>query len=76
MLLILHDLSAAFDRVDHNVLFFQLKYMFGLSGKVLQWFQSNLEQCSQRISVHFVSDILSLFTGVEQDSIPGLLVSQ
>jgi len=29
-----------------------LKDMFGLPGKVLEWFRSYLEQCSQRVSVH------------------------
>ena len=39
VLLVFLDLSAAFGTVDHNVLFCQLeKIMFGLSGKVLEWF--------------------------------------
>jgi len=29
-------MSAAFDTLDHNVLFPRLKDMFGLSGKVLE----------------------------------------
>ena len=42
------DLSAAFATADHNVLFSRLKDMFGLSGKVLEYFRSYLEQPSQR----------------------------
>jgi len=38
ILLVLLDLSDAFDTVDHNVVFSRLKDMFGLSGKVLGWF--------------------------------------
>ena len=36
VILVLLDLSAAFDIVDHNVLFSGLKDMFGLPGKVFE----------------------------------------
>jgi len=42
VLLVLLDLSAAFDIVDHNVLFSRLKDMFSLSDKVIESFQSYL----------------------------------
>ena len=38
VIVVLLDLSAAFDTVEHNVPFSRLKEMFGLSGRVLEWF--------------------------------------
>ena len=60
-LIVLLDLSAAFDTVEHNVLFSRLKDMFGLSGKVIEWFRSYLEQRSQRVSVHGIISDIQLF---------------
>ena len=75
VILVLLDLSAAFDTVDHNVPFSRLKDMFCRSGKVLEWFRSYLEQRSQRVSVHgILSDIQFLLSGVPQGSVLGLLV--
>ena len=70
VILVLMDVSAAFDTVDHNVLFFRLKDMFGLLDKVLELFRSYQEQCSQRVSVHGVlSDVQFLLSGVPQGSV-------
>ena len=75
VILVLLDLSAAFHTVDHNVLFCRLKDMFGLSGRVLEWFRSYLEQRSQRVSVHgILSDIQFMLSGVPQGSVLGRLV--
>ena len=49
--------------------------MFGLSGEVLEWFQSYPEQLCQRVSVHgILFDVHFLLSGVQQGKLLGLLV--
>ena len=45
--LILLDLSVAFDTTDHNILFSRLKLRFAVTGVVLKWLGSYLEDRTQ-----------------------------
>ena len=51
-LLVTLDLSAAFDTIDHVILLKRLHSNFGISGRVLSWFQCYLENSSQSIFVN------------------------
>ena len=68
-LLVLLDLSAAFDTVDHEVLLRRLEVTFGIADTALQWFRSYLAGRSQRVLLNgsFSGDF-SLPHGVPQGS--------
>ena len=65
VILVLLELTAAFDTVDHNVLFSELTYMFCLSDKVLESFQSYMEQRSQRVSVQGINKELKISSSLK-----------
>ena len=74
-LLVLLDLSAAFDTVDHGVLLNRLNTSFGVRGSALQWFTSYLLNRSQRVSCdQNLSEKFNLQCGVPQGSCLGLLL--
>ncbi|CAB3984911.1 Hypothetical predicted protein [Paramuricea clavata] len=74
-LLVLLDLSAAFDTVDHQVLLRSLEVSFGITGTALKWFKSYLTNRSQRVLINGnYSESFSLPHGVPQGSCLGPLL--
>ena len=74
-LLVLLDLSAAFDTVDHRILLHRLQFDFGISGSALNWIESYLSNRTQRIYIDGVlSSNFNLKFGVPQGSCLGPLL--
>jgi len=70
--LVLLDLSAAFDTVDHNVLLNRLSERYGIKGQALSWVESYLSDRKQFITVEGVrSTEHTLDCNVPQGSVLG-----
>jgi hypothetical protein len=71
-LIVLLDLSAAFDTVDHAILLKRLSSHYGVEGTALQWFRSYLTGRDQSVIINGVkSQPLLLNCSVPQGSILG-----
>ena len=74
-ILLLLDLSAAFDTVNHELLLKRLKNSYGIGGTVLSWLESYLSGRSFRVHVRdSKSSSCNLRIGVPQGSILGPLL--
>ncbi len=74
-LLVLLDLSAAFDTIDHNILLNRLQNFVGISGSALAWFKSYLSDRHQFLAVNDeVSYRSQVQYGVPQGSVLGPLL--
>ena len=73
--LVLLDISAAFDTLDHRILLHRLENWVGLSGVVLNWFKSCLEGQSYFVTIgSYDSERMAMTCGVPQGSILGPLL--
>ncbi len=70
--LVLLDLSAAFDTLDHNILLERLESGIGMSGTALRWIDSYLRGRTQSVVIDGVqSDPADMQYGVPQGSVLG-----
>ena len=71
-ILLLLDLSAAFDTIDHHILLSRLENDFGITDVALKWFQSYLSERKQAVLIDGKkSPEQSLDFGVPQGSVLG-----
>ncbi len=71
-LLILLDLTAAFDTVDHNILLYHLRHTISLSDTVYNWFSSYLTGRMEYVALGEAKSVTHNVTcGVPQGSVLG-----
>ena len=72
VILVLLDLSTAYDTIDHNVLLGHMQSLLGIGGTVLRWFKSYLTGRTQQLQIHdALSVVIFLLLGVPQGSVLG-----
>ena len=72
VLLLMLDLSAAFDTVDHEILLLRMQEQIGICGIALKWFRSYLSGRKQSVILNGVtSEPRALNCGVPQGSVLG-----
>ncbi len=72
VLLVLLDISAAFDNIDHDIPVHRFKDEYGVGGSALSWFDSYLRDRNTRVCISSsYSNVHLLKYGVPQGSVAG-----
>ncbi|MCG8430763.1 MAG: hypothetical protein MJA29_06305, partial [Candidatus Omnitrophica bacterium] len=72
VVLVMIDLSAAFDTIDHDILLRRLQHVFGITGVALKWLSSYLTDRHQSVVIDGMSSKPVLLRyGVPQGSVLG-----
>lgn len=68
-MVVLLDLSAAFDTIDHKILISRLSNMYGIGGRAIEWFKSYIWNRTQSVMINSqMSQTQPLQYGVPQGS--------
>ena len=62
VVLLLLDLSAAFDTVDHSILLSRLALRFGVDGQMIAWIESYLKDRKQFVQIENTKSCSSIAT--------------
>ena len=72
VVLVLLDLSATFDTVDHWILLTRLSERYGIGGNALNWFRSYLSERKQSVTIGGKTSVVhDVDCGVPQGSVCG-----
>ena len=75
VVLVLLDLSAAFDTIDHNVLLKTLADRIGITGNAFLWFKSYLTKRTRAVFIDGkTSNLVIIIFGVPQGSVLGPII--
>ena len=73
LFIVLLDLSAAFDTIDHDNLFCMLEKYVGIYGIALKLINSYFSNRTHRVQIDVLSDFANIICGVPQGSVLGSL---